>query len=106
MHPSSRVIVEPSIVVALITIGGSLLGAGGWLFRNLLKNRDVQIEQWQVTYTERVTELKGRINELELQLSTARDREAELWAEKVADAKKSESLALAVIQARQRDNDA
>lgn len=36
---------EPSIVVALITVGGSLFAAAGWLFRNLLKNKDTQIEQ-------------------------------------------------------------
>lgn len=36
---------DPSIVVALITVGGSLLGGAGWIFRNLLKNKDVQIER-------------------------------------------------------------
>lgn len=59
MRPGSRAVVEPSILVALITVGGTLLGGAGWLFRNLLKDKDAQIEHIQEELAECVKECEG-----------------------------------------------
>lgn len=50
---------DPTVLATLITVvlgSGGILGGVGWIFSNLLKNKDDQITEWRERFKEKVVE--------------------------------------------------